>query len=774
MVAKRPPKKKSSAGAIAEAMGGPPQDTEAPDTEMVRADELDIPDDERKRVSKWQDEVRADKKYFGKVFKRMREDMEYARLGADKAWVDQDKYTVPIINRFINQAVASLYAKNPKAVAKRRKRLLYTLWDGSQDTLKAALMTVQNQADTNGQCAQMLQEVQEAKTGNAMLDKAGKTLEILFEHYTGIDYPDFKKRMKANVRRAKTTGVGYTEIGFHRAMDPDPDITQRIGDMTAQIEFIKAVQADVKDGEVNPDDVRVAEMESTVKTLEEEKMKITSEGMVYDFPRSTDIIPHRKCTNLFGFIGAEYVTREYHMDKDAIKEIFKIDIGSNFKTYVEGKASTVDSTAGDDQEGDRGDASSEGNNGRTSKQDGKGQACVWRVFNKKTRQVLWLCEGYPGWLKAPAAIDFQVPGFWPIFPLIFNDVEDEKEIFPPSDVHYLKHPQREFNNAREGLREHRRANRPKWFVKSGVLEEKEKDALESAPPFAVIELKGIEGDMKIDQLIQGWRGIAIDPNLYETNSITKDILYGVGAQTADMGQTGDATATESSIAEQSKMSTLSSNVDDLDEHLSEIARGTAYVMLQQLNKATVQEIVGPGAVWPEIDGETIAKEIYLEIKAGSAGRPNQAAELAALERGMPTLIQLAGVSGKAIGKKYANLLDIDEEELIVDGMPSIIALNAMAIEQSKAQNQAVLTTHQAGTEAAHAGPAGSGVPEAPAPAAAPGGAPQPPTGNPATNPAQQGQHGANNAPMPGGQSPQGQPAYPTTIHRYDAKGGRIH
>ncbi len=763
-------KKKSSANAIADSLGQPPVEAEeAPAVEMTRSDTVDVPDDVRKRVTKWHTEIRADKKYFEKVFKRMRENMEYARLGADKTWVDSDKYTVPIINRYINQAVASLYAKNPKAQAKRRPRLNYSLWDGTQETAQAALMLVQSGADSDGQAAAMLQEIQTAKTTNAMLDRMGKTLEILFAHFTGVDYPDFKKRMKANVRRAKTTGVGYTEVSYHRATEADPDVTQRIGDMTAQIEFIKAVQADVKDGEIRDDDPRVAEMESTIKTMELESMHIVSEGMVYDFPRSTDIVPHRACTQLFGFIGAEYVTREYHMDPVDIKETFKVDIGTNYRSYVDGK--TTGDAGGGDQEGDR-QAGSDGLNvDRGNKTLAQGKACVWRVFNKKTRQVLWLCDGYPNFLREPAPIEFQVPGFWPIFPLIFNDVEDEKEIFPPSDVHYLKHPQREFNNAREGLREHRRANRPKYFVKRGVLEEKDKDNLESAPPFAVIELKGIEGDMKIEQLIQAYKGVAIDPNLYETSSIIKDVLYGVGAQNADMGQTGESTATESSIAEQSRMSTLASNVDDLDEHLSEIARSTAYVMLQQMDKGTVQEIIGPGAIWPEIDAESISKEIYLEIKAGSAGRPNQAAELAALERGMQFLIQLGGVKGTVIARKYAGLLDLDEEELIEEGLPSIMALNAIAQQQAQAQNQAILATHQASTDAAHAGPAGAGVP--PAPAAA--GPAQPGTGNPATNPAEQGGNGANNTAQPPGMNNQGQPAYPAhTLHRYNAQGARVH
>lgn len=791
-------KKKGSASAIAAALGAPDPDPEVKTESEVERDASvsNVPEPRQKLVKKWQEEIRADKYYFDKVWKRMREDMEYARLGATKEWVDGDNYTVPITNRFINQAVSSLFAKNPKAEAKRKEKLLYTAWDGTQATAQAALQLVQSGADQDGQAAAILQDVKQAQGYDQLMTRMGKTLTILFHYFTGEDFPDFKIRMKSCVRRTKTTGVGWCELQYHRALEADPDITARIGDMTEKLGFIQAKQADLKDKIIDADSTEAAELEQALKTLEEEKMKIVSEGLMFDFPRSTDIIPHRAVTQLAGLIGADYVTREYLMTADEIEEKFKKDVRSNYKVYVEIGPKEGD-TRGGDQEGDRAPSTdSDMSMQKTGKSDKKGKACVWRVFDKKRREELWLCEGYPDYLREPAAPEVQVPGFWTIYPLIFNEVEDEKEVYPPSDVHFLKHPQREYNNAREGIREHRRANRPKYFVKAGALEEDEKRRLESAPPHAVIELKGIEGQMTIEQLIQPYKGVPIDPNLYETASIMKDILYGVGAQSADMGQTGDATATESNIAEQSRMSTLSSNVDDLDEFLSMIARASGHIMLQEMSKDTVVEVVGPGAVWPELDPQTIAKELFLEIKAGSTGRPNQQAELAALERGMTFLIQLGGISGTVIAKKYAYLLDIDEDELIVEGMPSITALNAMAQQKAQAQNQAalqqqaaghqmvqsqqtaghqVLLNHQTAGHAAKASQqeAAAGVIQAHA-GQPPAGPAQPGTGNPATNPAEQGAAGASNMPQGPGASPQGQPAYPAAIHRYSASGARIH
>lgn len=737
-----------------------------------------ISDERRKDVEAKQKEIRADRYYFEKVFKRMREDMEYVRLGADKKWVDGDNYTVPIINRFINQAVAALYAKNPRAQAKRKPKLLYQNWDGTMDTAKAALQLVQTGADPTGQAAAVLQDVNDAKQYDQLMARMGRTLEILFEYYTGEDFPDFKKRMKANVRRTKTTGIGYVEISFHRAMEPDPDVIARIGDMQAELALIKSRQADLKDDQYGKDDPRAVELESMLKTLEDEKMVITTEGLVFDFPRSTDIIPDRACTQLSGFIGCERVTREYSMTLEEIQSLFGVDVSGSYKVYVtdgDGKNSmaAAGDTTGNSQEGDRGESDNSDSRTKNDKKNIKGKACVWRVHNKKTRQEYWLCDGYPDYLREPKAPDSQVKGFWTIFPLIFNEVEDEKEVFPPSDVHYMKHPQREYNNARQGVREHRKANRPKYFVKKGAIEEEDKTSIENAPAHAVIEVSGIEGNMTIEQLIMPYKGVPIDPNLYATGDIMKDILYGVGAQSADLGQTGDATATESSIAEQSRMSTLSSNVDDLDEFLSEIALAASQILMQQMNKESVIEIVGPGAVWPELNVEQILKELFLKIKAGSAGRPNQAAELAALERAMPMLLQIGGISPTVLGKKYCDLLNLDEEEFIVEGMPSILSLNAMAQQHAQAVGQIATQTAGAATDAMHAQNQNAHERAMNPPSPAAGGQPQAPHANPAQNPASQGHAGVTNMAQGPGATPQGQPAYPVA-RKYNAQGAPVH
>src|SRR3546814_21046957 len=64
--------------------------------------------------------------------------MDLAYLGADGEWIANGNYTANIIQRHVNQSVASLYAKNPRSRAKRRERLEFRVWDGKMSTLAAA------------------------------------------------------------------------------------------------------------------------------------------------------------------------------------------------------------------------------------------------------------------------------------------------------------------------------------------------------------------------------------------------------------------------------------------------------------------------------------------------------------------------------------------------------------------------------------------------------------------------------------------------------------
>ena len=79
--------------------------------------------------------------------------------------------------------------------------------------------------------------------------------------------------------------------------------------------------------------------------------------------------------------------------------------------------------------------------------------------------------------------------------------------------------QAEYNRARQGLREHRRANRPKYVAPAGMLEDEDKAKLRNPAANALIELNALTSGQKVDDVIQPVRQTGIDPNLYEVKTI---------------------------------------------------------------------------------------------------------------------------------------------------------------------------------------------------------------------------------------------------------------
>lgn len=659
-------------------------------------------------VKEWCARVKEGKAHppTARAFKQMKKNQEFAAYGAEKDWVAADKYVVPIINRHINQAVAQLYAKNPTAVAKRRKKLLYQNWDGRPDSLQ---MAMEGMAMGDPVAAMTIQEVQAGEQYKLMTDRLGRTVEILWDYYTGEQSQNFKQQLKGAVRRTKVCKVAYIKIGFQRALEPRPEVSARIEDVTSKIAAVERILKDVAGGELDEQSARMEELRTLLADLKNQEMMVVREGVVFDFPRSHEIIIDPACRHLKTFAGARWIAHEFEMTAEEIEE--------TYKAKVKGAGATAYRSDGEVYE---------------ASAPGKDEKVVYRVYeiqDKRNRQTLTVCEGHKDFLREPAAPDCDIDRFWTVFALVFNEIEHDEDMYPPSDVELARHIQLEYNRSREALRQHRIAARP-YYVTAGSMDADELKKLQNHADHEIVKVPSMGDGQSIEQILQRGPTAPIDPNLYEVEMHFNDLLRVVGAQEANLGGTSDSTATESSIAEQSRSASLADNVDDLDELLSDVAKAFGQIALIELSKETVVEIVGPGAVWPEMrmTREEVAKDLLLEIKAGSSGRPNRAADLANLERAMPIVMQLPGVQPRPYAERYSYLLDIDPEEGYAAGLPSMTAMNAMAAR----------------------------------PPQAPGGAPQVGTGDPATDPNQQGAQGAQNAPGPGGNErpPGAQPAYP--------------
>lgn len=679
-------------------------------------------------VKTWLARIKAGKKASEKAFKQMKENEYLATHGASKEWRAGKNYTVAILNRHINQAVAQLYARDPVAVAKPRKKMRYTLWDGRPDTLNAA-MTMAAQGDPTGLA--MVQDVVQARAAEAQVAKTGEAIEILWAYFTTQQANGFRKQMKALVRRVKVSGVGFVKLAFQRALEPRPEITAQIEDATSQLAATKRLMDEKQEGEIAEGEAAMAELESLLAMLQDQENIVVREGPVFDFPRATKVVIDPACIHLKTLTGARWVAHELDFTDDQIEEIYGIDICARGGATDGEKERAVD------------DVSLSGYD-KVEKPDGKKAVTrkVYEIQDKRNSQFLTVCEGFEDFLKPPGEPDILIDRFFTIYPLVFNEIESEDELYPPSDIELLIDTAQEYNRARQGLREHRQANRPKYATAAGVMTEEDVLKLANHPAHAVLELKSLKPGEDVGKLLQRMQMVGIDPNQYNTQDLFSDMERIVGTQQANLGTGSNTTATETSIVEQGRQAGLGDCLDDLDELLSELALGTGQIMLLEMSPEMVKQIVGPGAVWPDAppSRQEISENLYLDVKAGSSGRPNRAVELANMERALPMALQIPGFNPRPILDKMMSLLDIDMEDATAENMPSVTAMNAMMVKAQQAPPPP--------------GPGGPGAPPGPG---------LPPTGLGAGgpgNPAMQGAAGHMNAPPIGGAQPGPQPGMP--------------
>ena len=630
---------------------------------IIKGYDIEVPEARAALVLELQDDVRADKKHFSTAFKQMLDDMEVAWTGASRSW-PKSNYKVNITQRFVRQKVASLYAKNPRAVAKCRPKLKYKFWDGTMQQLQLATQGLPDPVTALA----IFQDVQTGKAEEEMYKKLGKTLECCFHYYIDEQIPSFKSQMKRCVRSAVQTSVGYVKLGFQRETDLSPDNKAKIADSQQRLAHVQRLIDELgPEGDKTAYDAEAEELRLIVEQLHKEPMVIIREGLVFDFPRPTSVIPDRKCISLDGWIGADWVTEEIFMTPDEVKEFYQLDLGGT-ATPAGGPAYAAYSTNGVEYR----------QNPRT---DLTGQrddlCCVWMVYHKPTGLKFELADGFKDFLKEPAGPEVVVERFFPIYALCFNELEHPTKLFPPSDVHNMTPQQMELNRQKEALREHRKANRPGYVAPKGALSEGDKAALSGAEANAVVELDGMMPGNKVTDLIQGLPKVGVDPNLYESAGIMDDVYKTVGMAEPAFGGSSSDTATAVATAEQARTAALEAEADQLNDYLSILARDASQIMLANLDPMTVQQIAGPGAVWPDMNREQIQAEMHLEIVAGSNGRPNKIQRQQALQQLVPFLIQIPGVNPQWLGQKLIEAIDdsIDLTEAFTSNIPSIQMLN---------------------------------------------------------------------------------------------------
>ena len=271
------------------------------------------------------------------------------------------------------------------------------------------------------------------KRENEQLDKLGRTLELLYAYQVGEQTHPFKSMMKKVVRRAVTCGVGFVKLGFERVMEMRPDMERGIADASERLATLERLAADQADNITDENDKEAEQLRLLIEDMARSSEMVAREGLTFDYPLSNNIIPDVKCLDLKHFLGADWVAEEFLLSTNDIEEIYGVDVRNHSTEYSRSDIRGPDPVA-------MARDWSSGSYSEDRKWDDRDETfcCVWEIYSRKDGLVYVVCDGYDDFLREPASPEIYNERFFPWYGLVLNEVENEHELYPPSDVRLIR------------------------------------------------------------------------------------------------------------------------------------------------------------------------------------------------------------------------------------------------------------------------------------------------------------------------------------------------
>lgn len=461
-----------------------------------------------------------------------------------------------------------------------------------------------------------------------------KTIEKVTN--TQLEQARLKKRAKAAVRAALTCSFGVMKVMYQRNLKEDPIIKGRIQDTQDNIAHLEQLIAKVDDPEQRCDhEAAKAELEQTMKALEENVEIVAGEGLVIDRVLTEHLLIDDTVAEFEDYSDADWLAQVIPMKKSTAEGIYKVRL-DGAKTYKRNSAAES-RDSGKVFEGDK-------------SSDGDSQICILEIWDKRSNTVYTMAEGLEFWLKAPFSPKAVGERWYPFFLLPFQLVDGE--VIGPSLVDLTEKLQKEHNDARDKFNAHRDLVQPGYWADKGEVKQKDLETFTHAK-FGEVTLLDA-GGKPLNAVIMPKQHPPIDPAVYDTSAVRYDWEQVTGMQDAARSSVvNPKTATEASIMQQSLSGRVSEFRDQVEDTLQDVAQYSAQILMQELTPEQVERIMGPHKTgpltdeatgqplpdpatnqpimvvtepsydWPRLSREEVFDLVQLKIRAGTTGEPNK-------------------------------------------------------------------------------------------------------------------------------------------------------
>jgi hypothetical protein len=437
-----------------------------------------------------------------------------------------------------------------------------------------------------------------------------------------------------------TVGIGWLKASWQERRGEDPLIRRQITDLQDNIARLAADQAELAEGAADSDALK-ASIEQQVAGLEAQVEVIIARGLALDFIASEDVQVAIEVPSLDRYLDAPWIAHRTFMSVEAGKAALPLiaDKLANANTYFQVKPAdpTEVRDTGLLADIDAKDADSFQPSGTGLMGNGPGTLCVWEVWNREANQVLTLVEGVECYAKAPYAPYPGTTRFYPFFQ--WSPVRCDGERHPQSLITRTAPLLDDMNRIYSNRAEHRRRAIPKLGFDATNYTPTEIAKLEAGGIGEMIGLKPLRPGEPISNALAPVAYNNIDEALYDDGPTRSALEMAWGIQEALSSTIRTAkTATEAELQQQGTSARTDFMRNGLDMMMGELADYTAQVMLQKLTRQDAAAIAGPWAFWPEGLGiESFATLVQVDIRAGSSGKPDTAAQREAWAATMPIL-----------------------------------------------------------------------------------------------------------------------------------------
>jgi hypothetical protein len=319
-----------------------------------------------------------------------------------------------------------------------------------------------------------------------------------------------------------------------------------------------------------------------------------------------------KITKPEDFRNGDWIAHRVYMTDELIFELFGLtqDDMIHADQYMANGNKIVRANGEDRSPSDRNDYETNMINNRRG---------VWELHHKRHNRVYVWVSGMNRFAKnyVPEATWEE---FYPFFPVYFHRLTGQA--VPLSDTKLQRNLQDEYNMMRSHDREARRAAYPTMLIPKGSMSPGEMAKYEARLPFSIIEVE------RADVIKEGFKesiGMPYNPGYFNTANVQRDMQFaaGIPAQAGGVSDSGTELATDAAIANQRLNQANDRRTFQINRILTDIFTYVIQVGIRVFPEAYVKSMLGPMAMWPDMDAATVLSNIRIEVKAGTTGAPDK-------------------------------------------------------------------------------------------------------------------------------------------------------